>query len=128
MKPEMRMRVRIFDCSWTGGYAQRQTSKRNIQVLSGLTVFPAHDRKFVGCNRPLERVLYLLQFLELHCQNSLSDLVTWELPQMACETEEFAAGDEPFRRIILVPFDRVAIVHGELMVKVVVSFAHGQES
>ena len=46
---------------------------------------------------------------------------------MAGETETFASADEPFRGIILVPFHRIAVVHGELMMKVVISLAHRQE-
>lgn len=123
MKPEMRMSVRVFDCSWTGELAGSAESLNKL-VLSRLTIFPIHNRKFAIRDRPPQRILRLLQFLELHCKSSLSDLITWEPPQVAGETEEFACRDEPFRGIVLIPSDRIAIVHGELMVKVVVSFAH----
>jgi hypothetical protein len=35
--------------------------------------------------------------------------------------------DEPFGGIVLIPSDGITVVHGELMVKIVVTFANGDE-
>ena len=42
--------------------------------------------------------------------------------------EEPHDGDEPFRRVVLVPLDCVPVVHRELVVEVVVTLADGDES
>jgi len=47
--------------------------------------------------------------------------------QVACEADPAAGGDEPFRGVVLVPLEGVAVVHRELVVEVVVPFAHGEE-
>lgn len=46
---------------------------------------------------------------------------------MACETQPGHGSDEPLGRIILVPLDGIAVVHGELVVEVVVAFTNGNE-
>lgn len=35
--------------------------------------------------------------------------------------------DEPFGGIVLIPSDGITVVHGELMVEIVVTFANGDE-
>ena len=47
---------------------------------------------------------------------------------MGCQTEPLHGDDEPFRGVVLVPLDRVPVVHGELMMEVVVAFSDGDES
>jgi hypothetical protein len=44
------------------------------------------------------------------------------------ETKPGHDGDEPLCGIILVPLDGISVVHWELMVKVVVTLANGDES
>jgi hypothetical protein len=44
------------------------------------------------------------------------------------QADELTSLDEPFGRVVLVPPDGVPVVHGELMVEIVVSFADGDES
>lgn len=46
---------------------------------------------------------------------------------MRGEPDFLAGGDEPFGGVVLVPLDRVAVVHGELVVEVVVPLADGDE-
>jgi len=46
---------------------------------------------------------------------------------MQHQPELLAHPDEPLGWIVLVPLDRVAVVHGELVVEVVVPFADGDE-
>lgn len=46
---------------------------------------------------------------------------------MTSEAKTGQCPDQAFRWIVLVPLDRVAVVHRELMVKIVVSFAEGHK-
>ncbi len=46
---------------------------------------------------------------------------------MTSKTEELASRDKPLRWIELVPENGIAIVHRELVVEIVVAFAHGQD-
>ena len=36
--------------------------------------------------------------------------------------------DNPFSRVILIPFDGITVIHGELMVEVVITFANSCKS
>ena len=47
---------------------------------------------------------------------------------MTGESEQGADVDEPFGRVILIPFDGVSVIHGELVVEVVVTLADGDKS
>lgn len=46
---------------------------------------------------------------------------------MTSQPDLLATPDEPFRRIILVPFDCISIVHRELVVEVMISFSDRNE-
>jgi len=46
---------------------------------------------------------------------------------MTCEAKDLADPNEPLCWVVLVPFDGVSVVHGELVVKVVVSLADCDE-
>ncbi len=47
---------------------------------------------------------------------------------MTGKAYRFAGPNEPFRRIILIPLDGVTIIHRELVVEIVVTFANGGKS
>lgn len=47
---------------------------------------------------------------------------------MACQSNVLTDPDEPLGRVILVPFDSVPIVHGELVVEVMIALANGNKS
>ena len=47
---------------------------------------------------------------------------------MTCKSSLRHAPDEPFSRVILIPSDRITVIHRELMVEVVVSFANSDQS
>jgi hypothetical protein len=47
---------------------------------------------------------------------------------MTGQAQPFADRNKPLRRVILVPFDRIAIIHRELMVEVVVPFTNRHKS
>jgi hypothetical protein len=47
---------------------------------------------------------------------------------VAGETDVLASGDEPFRRVILIPSECIPIVHRKLVMEIMISLAHGQKS
>lgn len=93
-----------------------------------LETLPADDGKVVAVRWPSKLLLSLAQLLQFHSKLTLADFVVREDLEMASETELLADPDEPFGRVILIPLDGVSVVHGELVVKVVVTLADGDES
>ena len=89
----------------------------------GLTALPADDRQFVHIGRERELLLCLAKTLELHSELALADLVFGEDLEVARETGLLHRRDEPLRRVVLVPLDCIAVVHGELVVEVMVTLA-----
>lgn len=47
--------------------------------------------------------------------------------EMRGESKLLASPDEPLGRIILIPLDRISVVHGELVMEVVVTFPNGDK-
>ena len=43
------------------------------------------------------------------------------------QTKLFHGPDEPFGRVVLVPFDSVSVVHGELVMEIVIALSDGDE-
>ena len=68
-----------------------------------------------------------MEFLQLHRQGSLVDLVAGKDAKVRREPQHSAQNNEPFRRVVLVPPERVTVVQGELMVEIVIAFSHGQD-
>ena len=77
--------------------------------------------------RPRDSILLGAETLQLHRKLALLDLVVGERLEVRREAELAAHPDEPLRRVVLVPLDRVAVVHRELVVEVVVTLADGDE-
>jgi hypothetical protein len=48
--------------------------------------------------------------------------------EMAGKTQLLAHPDEPLCRVILIPLDRVTVVHWELVVEIMVAFSNGDQS
>lgn len=92
-----------------------------------LEALPADDGQVVRVRGPGELVGDLAGLLELHGELTFHNLVLREHLEMAGQTEFLTRGDEPLGRVVLVPLDRVPVIHGELMVEVVVAFADGDE-
>jgi hypothetical protein len=102
-------------------------TERDIHVKE-LTRIPTNDWKLAGCNGPCQRILDLLQLFELHRQSSFFDFVARKFLQVASETDVLARANEPFRWVILIPSERIPIVHRKLVMEIMISLAHGQES
>jgi hypothetical protein len=46
---------------------------------------------------------------------------------MTCKPHFLTSIDKPLRGIVLIPFDSITVVHRELVVEIVVTFADGDE-
>lgn len=110
---------RFRDCSWSA------TDEYGSDPVCGwvLTALPADDRQVVAIRSEAKALLLLAQTLELHGELTLADLVVGEDLEVARKAELLTHPDEPLRWVVLVPFDRVPVVHGELVVEVVVALA-----
>lgn len=92
-----------------------------------LIVFPIHDWQRIERYTPVELGALLVERL-LHLLNSaLLDLVRFELLEVVCEAELLPDPDRPLRRVILMPLDSIAVIRGEFVVEVVVSFTECNE-
>lgn len=47
--------------------------------------------------------------------------------EVACQANLLACPYEPLGRVVLIPLDGIAVVHGELVVEIVISFTNGNE-
>lgn len=92
------------------------------------TRFPVDDGEVVRVDGPFNLVGLGLQLLQFHGQLSLLDFVFGEGLELVSQAHPLHSNDEPLGRVVLVPLDGVAVVHGELMMEVVVTFTHGDES
>ena len=106
-----------------------ETSDDDQRTLERLLLiaFPRNDGQVVTIRRPGEMFLGLPKLLQLHRKLTLPDLVVREYFQVRSEADFLAGPDEPLGRIILVPSDGIAIIHRELVMKVVVTFTNGNE-
>lgn len=89
---------------------------------------PLHDGKLVERSTPVQPGALLVDLLLQLLQTTLLDLVGTELLQVVGETELLPDPDRPLGGVILVPFDGVAVVGGELVVEVVVALAESDQS
>jgi len=48
--------------------------------------------------------------------------------EVACQSNVLTDPDEPLGRVVLVPFNGVPVIHGELVMEVVVTLANGNKS
>ena len=92
------------------------------------TTLPINHGQVVRVHRPIEPILYRLDFLQLHRQPTLVDLSFGEDAEVGREPEVFAEGDEPFGWIPLVPFRSVPVVHRKLVMEVMVPLPEGHKS
>ncbi len=88
-----------------------------------LTAIPADNRQVSALGGPVQPFLLIAKTLELHGKLALRHLVLGEDLQVTGETELCTDPDEPLGGVVLVPLDRVTVVHGELVVEVVVTLA-----
>ena len=75
-----------------------------------LEVVPLHDGQGVERDTPVELRTLLVEFLLHLLHATFLDLVHAELLQIVRQTELFPDPDRPFRRVVLVPLNGIAIV------------------
>lgn len=93
-----------------------------------LEFLPCYDRKIGRVGGPSEVLLLSVEAFELHRELTFVNFVVREGLEVSGQAQLAADPDEPLGRIVLVPLERIAIVHRELMVKVMVTFTDGDQS
>lgn len=91
------------------------------------TSIPGNDGHILNISWPAKTILFVTELLQLHRQLTLLDFVIREDLQVAGKSEQGVYGNEPLGRVVLVPLDRIPVVHGELVMEVVVTFTDGNE-
>jgi hypothetical protein len=91
-------------------------------------VIPFHDGELVERSTPVEFGTLLVELLLKLLDTAFFDLVGAELLQVIGESKLLTGPDGPLGGVVLVPFDGVAVVGGELVVEVVVTFAESDQS
>lgn len=101
---------------------------QSLAVLGLLDeVIPVNDRKLLQWHTPVKLAPLLIKLLLLLLQPALVNLILAESLEVGGETKLLPSPDTPLSGVILVPDDGVAVIRRELVVKVVVSFAKGDE-
>lgn len=90
-------------------------------------VVPLNNGELVQGHAPVEPRALLVQFLLLLLHAALFDLVLLELLEVESQPHLLPAPNRPFGGVVLVPFDGVAVIGGELVVKIVVTLAEGDK-
>ena len=91
-------------------------------------IFPIHDWKLLEWNTPIKSLSLLVEFLLQLLETSLFDFVVLELLEIISEAELLPDPDRPLCRVILMPFDSIAVIRGEFVVEVVVTLSECDES
>lgn len=107
----------------TGNTDERTTVLALVDV-----VIPFHDGEVVERNTPVKCGALLVELLLELLNTALFDLVGTELLEIVGETELLPCPDVPLGRVVLVPFDGVAVVGRKLVVEVVVALAESDKS
>ena len=113
------------------GYIMDDTSNSNkgTTVLGfSLVVLPADDWQLLERNTPVKSLSLLVELLLQLLETALLDLVLLELLQIIGEAKLLPNPDRPLRWVILMPFNSIAVVGGELVVEVVVTLTKSDKS
>lgn len=89
-----------------------------------LECLPSDYWQVLRCFWPGQRVLNFFELFQLHGQGSFRNFIPWEDAEMTSQAKHTTKCDEPLSWIVLVPMERVPVVHWELVMKIVVSFTH----
>jgi len=86
-------------------------SNESTTVLGlSLIVVPVDDWQLLKRNTPVKSLSLLVELLLQLLEPSLVDLVLFELLQIIGEAELLPDPDRPLRRVILMPFDSIAVI------------------
>jgi len=75
-----------------------------------LVVIPVDDWQLLKRNTPVESLSLLVELLLQLLETTLLNLILLELLQVIGEAELLADPDDPLCRVILMPFDSIAVV------------------
>lgn len=101
---------------------------KSLAVLGLLDkIVPVNDGELLEWETPVKLGALLVELLLLLLEAALLNLVLAESLEVGGETELLPGPDAPLGRVILVPFDSVAVVGRELVVEVVVTLAKGDQ-
>jgi hypothetical protein len=104
-------------------------SNESAAILGfGLVGIPVDDGKLLERNTPVKCLSLLVKLLLQLLETALFDFILLELLEIVGESELLQDPDRPLSRVILMPFDSIAVVGWELVVEVVVAFSEGDES
>lgn len=104
-------------------------SHESAAVLGfGLVGVPVDDGELLERNTPVESLSLLVELLLQLLETTLLDFVLLELLEIIGESELLPDPDRPLRRVILMPFDSIAVVRWEFVVEVVVTLTESDES
>lgn len=93
-----------------------------------LEVIPLHDWKGVEGYAPVQLRTLLIELLLQLLYSALLNLILLELLKIEGEPKLLPQPDGPFGGVILPKLDGVAIIAGEFVVEIVVTFSEGYES
>ncbi len=91
-------------------------------------VVPLDNGKLIKRDTPVELSALLINLLLELLDTTLLNLVGTELLEVGGEAKLAPEPDGPFGGIVLVPFNGIAVVRGELVMEVVVTFTESDES
>lgn len=93
-----------------------------------LEVLEFHDREVFKGDSPVEPGTDTVELLLLLLETPLFDFILAEFLEVIGEAKLLTGPDEPLSRVILMPFNSVAIVTWEFVMEVVVSLTESNES
>jgi len=103
-------------------------SNEGLTILGTANILvPVNDWQLLQRNTPVKCLSLLVKLLLQLLETTLLDLVLLELLKIVCQAKLLPGPDSPFCRVILMPFDSVAVIRRELVVEVVVTFSEGNE-
>ena len=107
-----------------------ETVNRNQRSFLRLILefIPANDWQVVAALWPFELLALFLQSEKFHSVLTLLDFIIGKSFEVGSQTKGRHGTNEPFGRVVLVPFDGISEIHWELMMEVVVAFSDGAKS
>ena len=99
----------------------------SVLLAVGDEIVPVDNGELFKGNTPVESSTLLVELLLELLDTALFNLVGAELLEVVGEAELLPDPDVPLGGVVLPPLDGVAVIRGELVVEVVVSFTKGDE-
>ena len=91
-------------------------------------VVPFNDWKLIKRDAPVKFGSLLVKFLLKLLETTLFDFILSELLEVESQAKLLPCPDSPFGRIVLEPFNGIAVIGWEFVVEVVITFSQGDKS